>query len=52
MKVHRSGKACMLTRGLDEENKFHLPEIHPPIDVKVQRLTREEWLAKEPAHFK
>ena len=52
VKVHRSVRTRILARATVGENKPYLPKIRCVINGKPRCLTREEWLAKEPEHFK
>ena len=51
IKVHRSVKTRMLAPGLVGEGNY-LPKIRFLIDGKARQLTRDEWLADKPQHFK
>lgn len=51
MKVHRSVKIRMLAQAMEGERKPYSPKIRCIINGKARRLTREEWLAEQPAHF-
>ena len=51
VKVHRSVKTRIMADGVDGENKPYLPKIRCVIDGRPRHLTREEWLAPEPAYF-
>ena len=42
----------MMARGLGGKNGLYLPKIRFSIGGEVRCLTREEWLAKKPEHFK
>ena len=44
IRVHRSVRTRI-------EEKKYLPKIRFAIDDRPRRLTREEWLARDPEHF-
>ena len=52
IKVHRSVKTRMSASPMDGSNEEYLPKIRFTIDGKPRCLTKKEWLAKEPEHFK
>ena len=46
--VYSSVYTRMLTRPTDEGKKQYLPKVRFTIDGEMQRLKRDEWLAKSP----
>jgi hypothetical protein len=51
MKVHRSVRTCMSAPGVGIDGEQYLLKICCPINDKVRRPTREEWVKDEPGFF-